>query len=44
MEQSAEAVTNTGFLPPSSRVHGVSFLAAACATMDPTRVDPVKKM
>mmetsp|Transcript_17043 Transcript_17043/g.41896 ORF Transcript_17043/g.41896 Transcript_17043/m.41896 type:complete len:249 (-) Transcript_17043:751-1497(-) len=43
-DTSAEAVTNTGFLPPSSSAHGVSLAAALCATMDPTRDDPVKKM
>ena len=31
-----------GDLPPSSRVAGIRFLAAAAATMRPTAVLPVK--
>ena len=38
------ASTKTGDLPPSSRETGVRFLAAAAATMRPTRGLPVRKM
>ena len=41
---SADASTNTGFLPPSSRMHGVRCFAAPSATTLPTAGEPVKKI
>ena len=41
---SASASTIAGFLPPSSRVTGVRWRAAAASTNRPTRPPPVKKM
>ena len=40
--KSLPASTMTGDLPPSSSVTGVRFFAAACATIRPTAVEPVK--
>ncbi len=40
---SASGATTTGFFPPSSRVTGTRFSAAARCTRRPTPVDPVKK-
>src|SRR6266478_10220956 len=40
----AVSSTIAGFIPPSSSRIGVRFFAAACATIFPTKVLPVKKM
>jgi hypothetical protein len=40
----AVSSTIAGFIPPSSSRTGVRFFAAACATIFPTKVLPVKKM
>mmetsp|Transcript_72459 Transcript_72459/g.206305 ORF Transcript_72459/g.206305 Transcript_72459/m.206305 type:complete len:229 (+) Transcript_72459:141-827(+) len=40
----ADLSTKTGFLPPSSRVHGVKCFAAPSATTLPTVGEPVKKI
>ncbi|SKX87862.1 Uncharacterised protein [Mycobacteroides abscessus subsp. abscessus] len=42
LPMSAETSTTAGFLPPNSSVTGTRFLAASCATDDPTSGEPVK--
>lgn len=39
---SASGATTAGFFPPSSKVTGTRFRAAACCTRAPTAGDPVK--
>ena len=44
LSRSAVSSIITGHFPPSSRIQGVRFLAAAIATALPVSVDPVKQM
>lgn len=41
---STSSLIIAGHLPPSSRIHGVRFLAASVATILPTNVLPVKQI